>query len=218
MVKMEKKNGSLLWGAGSCAALFLVLTVLVLTVDVRPVGPEGSAIGLAALNGGVFALLGESGLWYEITELLGYIALGTMAFFAGMGALQLISRKSLRRVDRDILLLGLCYGVMLGLYILFELVVINCRPVLVEGVLEASFPSSHTMLVVTVLGSAAVWAGRHCGGGLRKVVQGICLSIALLTAVGRLLSGMHWFTDILAGLLLAGALVMGYAGFANHEG
>jgi len=212
---MVKKKKSLFWGAGICAVLFLVLTVLVLTVDVRPIGPEGSSIGLAALNGGVFALLGASGIWYEISELLGYIALGTMAFFAGLGAVQLIRRRSLRSVDRDILLMGLCYGVMLGLYILFELVVINCRPILVEGMLEASFPSSHTMLAAAVLGSAAVWAGRHYGGGLRKVVQLLCAVIALLTAVGRLLSGMHWFTDILAGLLLAAALVLGYAGLVK---
>lgn len=212
MVKLNKRA---LLGAGFFLAAFLLLTVLVLTVDVASCGASGAEVGLSGLNGAIFSALGENDFWYTVTEVLGALALGIMAAFAVMGGWQLIARRSLRRVDGDILAMGVCYVLMMGLYVLFELVVINCRPILVDGLLEASFPSSHTMLVVTVVGSAAVWTGRRFRGGRRAAEWTAALLICAVTVVGRLLSGMHWFTDILAGLLLGCALAMGYAALAG---
>lgn len=209
---MRQKEKILASLSGGFLLLFLLLVVLLKTVDVQPIGPNGSLVGLASINGLFFRLTGYQPLWYEITDLLGkaalLIALGFMAF----GLIQLVKGRSLRNVDASLYVLGGTYVLTALAYILFELVVINCRPVLQDGVLEASFPSSHTMLSC-VIASTAMLQGKE---RLRspRAVTACYVGFGLLLAVivtGRLLSGVHWFTDILGGVLLGAALTAGYA-------
>ena len=134
---------------------------------------------------------------------------GTHALFGLLGAYQLIQSRSLKKVDRTLLALGVLYLVVIILYVFFNKAVVNYRPVLTDGELEASYPSSHTMLAVTVMGSAAMVMERVIRDRkLRKIVQRVCIFILILTVVSRLLSGVHWFTDILGSLLLSSALLM----------
>ena len=200
--------------AGALGLLFLLFTICVACVDVKPIGPEQSEVGFAALNQFVFQNIGVHPVWYTVTEWLGITALLVMFGFAVLGLYQLIRHRSIRKVDRRILALGLFYGLMLACYLFFEQVVINYRPIILGESLEASYPSSHTMLVVCVMATAAIevrtlWPNR------KKVWLGTELTAALLsgiTVVGRLLSGVHWFTDIVGGLLLSAALVVLYRG------
>lgn len=193
-------------------ALFLLFTVLVTQVDVRAIGPQGSSVGLASLNGAVFDLLGVNPIWDQVTSILGVVALIVAAAFALIGLRQLIVRRSLWKVDINILLLGVFYLLVIALYILFDLVPVNFRPILVDGGLEASYPSSHTVLSVCVMATAMVQFRRSLFYGR----QGLFIAdlaaglIIILTVVGRLLSGVHWFSDIAGGVLLSAALVMLY--------
>ena len=84
--------------------------------------------------------------------------------------------------------------------------------VLTDGALEASYPSSHTMLVICIMGTAIMQFRRLLPEkkGLRIFLDGAAVLLIVVTVVGRLLSGVHWFTDILAGVLLSSALVMLY--------
>lgn len=203
------------WGlTGLFALLFLLVTGLVLQVDVAPVGPAGTSIGLSHLNADVFARLGENDVWYRLTSAFGVVALLVVLFFALLGAYQLLRRRSLAAVDRDILILGVIYLITALLYVLFEHTVVNYRPVILSSAVgpEASFPSSHTMLVCTVMGTAIpAWRRRLTDRpGLRRLLTAGAVLIILLTVVGRLLSGVHWFTDILAGFLLSAALISLY--------
>ncbi len=211
-MKKKYKHTALLLCAGLMLA-FLGLIAAVKLVDVRAIGPQNSAIGLAGLNGWFRDVLGQQNIWYDISEVLGLLAIGLAGCLGLLGLRQWIRQKSLRKVDGDILLLGGFYVLVLACYVLFEICIVNYRPVLVEGVLEASFPSSHTVLSVCVLGSAIWQAHRRISHPLpRRLAVAVCSALMAVIVVGRLLSGVHWFTDILGGLLLSGSLIAGYIG------
>ena len=190
--------------------LAAVLIVLVRKVDVAPIGAAGTEIGLSGLNKAVFDLFGVNLFWYELTQGLGYAALALAGLFAVFGFAQLIRRKSLRRVDPEIYALAGLYIAVIGLYALFEKVIVNYRPILMPGSAEAeaSFPSSHTMLICTVFGSTILVLGRYLkNDGLRKALQALCALVVAVTVVGRLICGVHWCTDILGGILISAVLL-----------
>lgn len=210
-VNMHKQQKKGYIFSGAFFLLFLLLILLLKTMDVRGIGPEGSQIGLAGLNESVFQTLGSSMTWYSITKWLGYIAILTAVFFALLGLLELVQRKSLARVDKDLIVLAGFYVLVMIFYVLFEVIVINYRPILMDGQLEASFPSSHTMLVTCIMGTAILQFHHRIKNELyRSFAEGVSALIIIVTVVGRLLSGVHWFTDILGGVLLSAALISLY--------
>ncbi|AOZ95893.1 phosphatase PAP2 family protein [Butyrivibrio hungatei] len=200
-----KKRNSLVQGI-IYLALFVVLIILVKTVDVAAIGPENTEIGLSHINQTVHEVFGINMFWYKLTEVFGILALLVVAIFAVMGLVQLIKRKSIAKVDREILCLGGVYAVTLVTYALFEKVVINYRPIIEEGAehVEASFPSSHTMLIVTVFATLTFVIGEYVKADkLQGLIRIVSLVIVCLTIVGRLVCGVHWFTDILGGCLIS---------------
>ncbi len=205
------KRKGMFWTALVSSVAFIILLVALLVIDRQPIGPKESMIGLATLNGWVFNSLGENLFWYDVTEYLGLFAFAAIGGVALLALCQWIKRKCLWKLDKDLYITAGFWGVMAAFYVLFEKVIINYRPVLEQGELAASFPSSHTMLVICVMWAAAVLAAvriRH--RGIRTAAVAVCILIMLVTAVGRLLSGVHWFTDILGGVLLSGALSAWY--------
>ena len=195
---------------------FSLWTLAVIYVDVQAIGPEGSSVGFAKLNDFFRGLTGVHTGLYILTDWLSLIPFLFVMVFGLLGLGQWIRRKSLFRVDRSILVLGGFYLITGAAYVFFEKYSINYRPVLIEGVLEASYPSSTTMLVICVMSTAAMQLKtriRHC-----RLRQCIVILIAAFTAfmvIGRLLSGVHWFTDIIGGILLSTGLVMLYASLAE---
>lgn len=195
-------------------AAFAAFTVAVKTVDVRPEGVSGSDIGFAALNTHMRDLIGFNMTWYDITEGLGYLALAVVAAFGVTGLVRLIKYKSFSRVGAELWSLCGVYVILGALYVFFEKFAINYRPVLMaaDGVPEASYPSSHSMLTVTVMCTAAIALTCFTDNKkLLRVSQAICFILAALTVTGRLLSGAHWFTDIIGGTLAGAALTVLYA-------
>ena len=193
---------------------FVLWTLLLRLVDVRAIGPEGSSVGFSALNGFLHEKIGVNMYLYNITDWLGLVPIGVAFGFAIFGLMQLIKRKSLLRVDRSILALGVFYIIVVVVYIFFEIVVINYRPVLIEGCLEASYPSSTTMLVTCVMPSAAMQAKERIKNkALRQGVIIIIIAFIAFMVVARLLSGVHWITDIIGGALFSFGVVMAYKSF-----
>ena len=211
-MKRSKKN---LFAAGiGFLAAFVVWTVLVLCVDVEAIGPQGTNVGFATLNGFVHRLTGANMLLYEITDWLGIVPISVCLGFAVIGAVQWIKRKSLLMVDRSILLLGIFYVAVMAAYILFEFVVINYRPVLIEGRLESSYPSSTTMLVSCIMPTAIMQLEKYIKGKvLKRTVALITVTFVILMIVARLLSGVHWVSDIIGGILISTGLVLIYYAF-----
>jgi len=207
----ETKNRNILITGFASLAAFAVWTVLVKFVDVRAIGPMESNVGFAELNEWVHNFTGENLALYDLTDLLSVIPLGLVGGFGVLGLTQLIKRKNLFKVDADILVLGGFYIAVLALFLLFEVCVVNYRPVLIEGVLEASYPSSTTMLSMCVLPTAAMQMNERIKNtALRRGTVWTIHAFTAFMVVSRLISGVHWFTDIIGGALLSAGLVMIY--------
>ena len=214
---MNRKSKRDLCLAAGLIAAFLLWTVLVITVDVMPVGPESSEVGLATLNEAFHDLTGVHMWMYNVTDILSIIPLCFIFGFAVLGLVQLIRRKSLLKVDRDILVLGGFYVVVMAVFVMFELLAVNYRPVLIDGVLEASYPSSTTMLAMCVMPTAAMQLDTRIKGKVLK--RCVIVSITIFTVfmvTARLISGVHWLSDVVGGALLSGGLVMWYRFFVGR--
>ena len=212
---MKKK----LYLAGGMFAAFLLWTVMICTVDVKPIGPNGSAVGMAALNQSVRECIGTHLTWYYLTDLLSLIPLGIVAGFALLGLLQWIKRGKLCKVDRSIFMLGGFYMLTMAAYLLFEVMALNYRPILIEGVLEASYPSSTTVLVLCVMVTAMLQFSARIKKRIWKhAVLTACSVYTVFMVIGRVVSGVHWITDIIGGGFLSGGLVMLYRLIAQLKG
>ena len=192
-------------------AAFVLWTLAVRFLDVQAIGPQGSLVGLAGINQFVHNLVGVHFGLYNMTDWLGLVPIFVCMGFGVLGLIQWIKRKSIRKVDFDILILGGFYVVTIAAYLLFESVVINYRPVLIAGILEASYPSSTTMLVMCVMPTAIMQLeGRTKNRRFRKIVAFILIAFVIFMVIGRLISGVHWFTDIVGSTLFSAGLVMMY--------
>ena len=197
-------------GVGLLGA-FVLWTVLIRRVDVQALGPNGATVGFAAFNGWFHRLTGVHMGVYTLTDWLGLIPIFVCLGFGGLGLVQLIKRRSLRRVDADLLLLGLYYLLVIAGYLVFEAIPINYRPVLIDGRLEASYPSSTTLLVLSVMPTLALQARRRAASPrLRRAASAFAIAFSAFMVVGRLISGVHWATDIVAGALLSAGLFLLY--------
>ena len=213
MEKIRKKM--FFMGAGFLGA-FVLWTVLVSYVDVRAIGQNASSVGFATLNGYVHNLTGVNMFLYTITDWLGLVPIGVAFGFAVLGLVQWVGRKSLFKVDRSILALGGFYIIVLAMYIFFEIVVINYRPVLIDGYLEASYPSSTTMLVMCVMPTAMMQLhARIKSDVFRRCVLIFIAAFTAFMVIGRLASGVHWITDIIGGALVSAGLVITYASVSD---
>lgn len=197
------------------AVLFAVIIVLVKSVDVSAIGAEGTSVGASAFNKAVHDASGVNMTLYKIAEYLGYAALILCVFFAGIGLWQIIKRRGIFKADKTIYALGGLYIVTIALYALFEKVVVNFRPIIMPGDehVEASFPSSHTVLAIVVMGSAIILARYYIKNTtLRRALQAVCAAVLILTVLFRLWSGVHWVTDIIGGIFIACSLLSIWAG------
>ena len=203
-------RNTLLTGAG-LLGLFALWTLLIQRVDVQAAGPQGSKIGLAAVNVWVHSLTGVHMTIYTVTDWLGLVPIVICMCFGALGFVQLIRRRSLLRVDPDLILLGVYYVLVIAAYLFFEMVPINYRPVFIEGRLEASYPSSTTLLVLSVLPTLVFQINRRTEHMLlRRVTAGFAVVFSAFMVLGRLVSGVHWATDIIASILLSGGLFLLY--------
>ncbi|MBQ4424701.1 MAG: phosphatase PAP2 family protein [Lachnospiraceae bacterium] len=203
MKKKQSLAAPLLWTAAAC-----IFTLLVRFVDVKAIGPLDSKVGFAKINKAFAKLIGVHRYFYLLTEILGILAILTAVFFAVTGLVQLIKRKSFQKVDRRLYVLGAFYVILLLIYVFFEKVVINYRPVLENGALAASYPSSHSMIAVFLFGAAIpLWRYYLKNETLLQVAVIMCAVFLVLTVIGRLISGYHWLTDIAGGVLIAAALL-----------
>ena len=198
--------------------LFVLWTVTVKFVDVRPIGPHGSSVGLSTFNEWCYSLFGTNFDLYILTDWLGLVPIAIMLGFAVLGLVEWIKRKNILKVDYTILVLGGFYILVATVYIFFEAAVVNYRPVLINGYLEASYPSSTTMLVLTVMPSEMIEIHRRAKKKcVKSLVLFASLFFTLFMVVGRLVSGVHWITDIVGGALISASLVTLYAGVCGLE-
>ena len=116
-------------------------------------------------------------------------------------------------------MLGGFYAAVMAAYVLFEVFAVNCRPVLINGVLEVSYPSSTTLLVLCVMPTAAMQLRERMKNRTADMLfRRAITAFSVFMVAARLVSGVHWFTDIVGGALLSAALVLAYRHFAGSSG
>lgn len=211
---MKRKK---LYAALVLIAAFILWTAVVSFIDVQAIGPQGSRVGLSAVNGWFHGLTGVHMTLYIVTDWLALVPVAVVMVFAMLGLIQWIKRKRFFLVDRSILILGGFYVIVIGAYLLFEELVINYRPVLIGGYLESSYPSSTTLLVLCVMPTAMLQLrSRIRIKWLRAAVLAAIAAFMVFMVIGRAVSGVHWLSDIIGGGLLSAGLVLLYRYTVQH--
>lgn len=211
---MKKEGKKKLIFGSIFVIIFAIWTALIQIVDVQAVGQNGTDIGFATFNCWFHKITGVNMTLYTVTDWLGLVPLVVSLVFAGVGVVQLVKRKSLLKVDSDILILGIYYVVVVFCYLVFEMIPINYRPILIEGIMEASYPSSTTLLVLCVMPTLMEQMNRRVKNGtVNKVIGILVISFSVFMVLGRLISGVHWFTDIVGSVFLSVGLFFIYKAF-----
>ena len=190
---------------------FIVFTIIVATVDRSPIGPNDTVVGLSSLNGKVFNSLGTSKVWSRMTDALAIFAICVAGVFAVYGLVEWIKVKKLKNLDYKIWLLGLFYILVAIVYVIFQLIVINYRPTMFDEIPEVSYPSTHTMVVISIMGTAMVILPHIIKN--KPIVFSLdilAMLVMYFMAFGRLMAGVHWLTDILGGIILGSFMIMLY--------
>lgn len=203
-----KKNGKkqLITGV-SFMLVFVIWTWLIQKVDVQPIGQKETDVGFAAFNCWFHKLTGVHMGLYTITDWLGLVPVFVCIVFGGIGLWQLIKRKNLFKVDTDLIYLGIYYVIVIFGYLFFEMCPINYRPILIEGILEASYPSSTILLVLSVMPTLVLQANRRIENRyLKRIIYAFTIVFSVFMVIGRLVSGVHWFTDIMGAVFLSTGL------------
>ncbi len=206
-VPRQSKTAAVLW-----TLILLVYTLVVAFVDVKAIGPEGSSVGLASINAAFRDLIGQSGAFKIVSDIGFYFCVALCVFFIGLFLYQLLKRKSLQKVDPNLTALMCLYAMFILLYLVFSrLIVVNYRPVLKDGTLDPSYPSTHVFLGIIAGISAIdrlfVYIKRE---NLRLALMIVCWVALLLSCIGRTMSGMHWLTDLIGGFIFASVCLAWY--------
>ena len=203
-----KKEGKKLFVLGVVLlGVFVIWTLLIQKVDVQPIGVNGTHIGFARINSWFHKLTGVHMVIYNITDWLGLVPIFVCMIFGVVGIGELIKRRSIFKVDRDIIFLGGYYVLLIFGYFIFEMIPINYRPILIEGIMEASYPSSTTLLVLGVMPTLVEQSNRRLRNiKLNSIVKIFAVCFSVFMVVGRMVSGVHWITDIVGSLMLSGGL------------
>ncbi|MBO5872862.1 MAG: phosphatase PAP2 family protein [Clostridia bacterium] len=211
-----KKSKKHLYISLSLLTLFVLWTVLVQRIQVKAIGPLGSSVGFSAINQLIHNLTGVNMTLYIITDWLGLVPIVFAFGFTLLGLAQWIKRKKLLNVDHSILVLGVFYIITIAVYILFEIYTVNYRPILINGYLEVSYPSSTTLLVMCVMPTAIMQLkSRIKSKPLGQFVTFLLAAFTAFMVIGRIVSGVHWISDIIGGALLSAGLVMLYRYFVG---
>lgn len=193
---------------------FILWTFLIGRVDVESVGVNGTYVGFATVNTWFHSLTGVNMALYNITDWLGLVPIFICFIFGILGLIQLSKRKSLFKVDLDIVLLGIYYIIVIFCYLIFEMIPINFRPILINGFLEASYPSSTTLLVMSVMPTLIFECNiRLKNITAKRLVCVLTLIFTLFMVIGRMISGVHWLTDIIGSVFLSLGLFFSYKCF-----
>ena len=207
-----KERKLLLLGIGFIIA-FALWTCLIQIIDVKPAGVNGTEIGFATINTWFHSVTGVNRMLYNITDWLGLVPIFICMFFVSVGLIQLLKRKSLFKVDFDIIVLGIYYVIVIGGYLIFEMIPINYRPILINGFQESSYPSSTTLLVLSVMPTLIFQSKLKLKNTtLKRIISIIAIVFSMFMVVGRLASGVHWVTDIIGSMLLSAGLFNIYKG------
>jgi len=204
----KKKN---LTVAISLGILFVALTLSLLFIDVKVINETDKEIGLAFINK-LSNNVSYNEFLDKISDIFMILSIGFILFLAIKGLVQLVKRKNILKVDKEILVFGGVVVLMAVLWITFDrLFIINYRPILIDGELEASYPSTHIMIVTFTMLSSIDLLIKYIQNKKIRYTSSVTVWLCIgLTIVLRFASGMHWISDCLGGFILGAILYYVY--------
>lgn len=140
--------------------------------------------------------------WEKITDIILITALAVLGVFAVLGLVEWIKRKSLKKVDRELLAMIPPLFLMAATYFIFDhIFILNTRP---NGSGEPSFPSSHTMATATIFLMTMLALKKYVKNkSLRIFLDVVMLILIVLVSVGRVAANMHWTSDVIGALIFS---------------
>lgn len=187
-----------------CASLFLfILLMILLNADKAVIAESGKEVGLSSINNLVKYSYKEN--LDLMTDLLFYVTFTVVVFEGCLGIIQLVTRKSLFKVDKEIIIFGISLVVMVVLWLVFDhLLKINVRPIDAN---EGSFPSTHVMMATFLALASHAFICMKYETRLPKYLS-LVLAIIIISTItfGRVACGMHYITDVTGGLFMGLAL------------
>ena len=202
--------------------LAITFTILVAKVDVKPVGPINpetgvtSEVGFATINSAIAKRFEYNSVCYNISKYVGFLAFAFIAFYGIIGLIELIKKKSFKDINKVLYALVVFYVCIAIIYALFEVLTINYRPILMDNELEASYPSSHTLLAICVCGSSLIVSHHLIKKEKLKIILNVVATIMMiLIIVTRFLSGVHWFTDIIGAIIISAFMLQSFSNTIN---
>ena len=213
-----KTNKRLFFTGMAFIILFALWTVLIQIIDVKSIGVNGTDVGFATINSRFHSLIGVNMTLYSITDWAGLVPIFVCMLFGVTGLFQAVKRKSLIKVDSDIIILGVYYVIVILCYLIFEMIPVNYRPILINGIMEASYPSSTTLLVLCVMPTLAFQVkNRLKNETFKRIICIMTILFSFFMVAGRLISGVHWVTDIIGSVFLSEGLYNLYKAFAFNK-
>lgn len=207
-----KGKKTLVYGVGFILA-FILWTILIQTIDVKSIGINDTKVGFATINSLFHSLTGVNMTLYIITDWLGLVPVFICMVFGFIGLIQWIKRRNILKVDLDIIFLGIYYVIVVLCYLIFEMIPINYRPIFINGFMEASYPSSTTLLILAVMPTLVFQTCRRLKSDtFKRVINFITILFSIFMVLGRLISGVHWLTDIIGSILISCGLFYIYKG------
>lgn len=189
----------------SCASLllFLLFLIMLYTVDVKNIGAGVTKVGLCFINNHSF-MASNASMWDKISDVCMYLGIGVIGALFILGVVQLIQRKNILKVDKEILVFGCLVVLMIIIWLFFDKVlIVNNRPILVDGKVECSFPSTHIMITSFALLSGSYYLFKKINKKHLTIIMYVASAIIVtICFLGRVLSGMHFLTDAVCGLLM----------------
>lgn len=140
--------------------------------------------------------------WDKATDIILIANIASLAVFAIFGLCQWIKRKSIKKVDKELIFMLVPLILMAIVYFVFDKFLIwNTRP---DGSGEPSFPSTHVMVVATIFLLIALVLPRYIKSKAACALLDLMMLIFIvLTCVGRVLANKHWTSDVIGALIFS---------------
>ena len=140
--------------------------------------------------------------WDKATDIILIASIASLAVFAIFGLCQWIKRKSIKKVDKELIFMLIPLILMAIVYFVFDKFLIwNTRP---DGSGEPSFPSTHVMVVATIFLLIALVLPRYIKSKAACALLDLMMLIFIvLTCVGRVLANKHWTSDVIGALVFS---------------
>lgn len=201
---------SILW------LILLIFTILVSFVDVKIFNVTNTKIGLYSLNK-IFLVNSINSNYINIIS--NGIFLICLLVIILMLLLITFEYFKTKKINKNNLNFFIHFLIMVLIWIIFDkILIINYRPILINGNIEGSYPSTHVMVSTFVL--------LFLSDQLKKIFKNdkifyiISIGLIIIQSISRILLTMHWFTDIIGGLLIGCLLfftfLRGEYGFNNN--